>query len=207
VFFRKKKRPNANVERVVDHLIESAYLKYVLEAEKELARQELCESLEKGYLDTNWNEDCVSRDRRGYPADNEELAEGSIGESLLRMRDILLREGVESDFVSDDLRDDGYDISINGNIIPIYDASALSSANIWGIALKRFLEIVNNLLIRAGSAERLFGVYGGNDGRAILLTEEMYAYLKSIPVVLDERWMPFRSTAISDEGKWLGREQ
>jgi hypothetical protein len=65
----------------------------------------------------------------------------------------------------------------------------------WALSLKRFLEVVNELLQRAGSEERLFGIYGGNDGRAILLTEEMHEYLGSLPWI-DRRWMPYPSSTI-----------
>jgi hypothetical protein len=54
------------------------------------------------------------------------------------------------------------------------------------------VEIVDGLLETAGSSERLFAVYGGNDGRVILLTEEMQDYIESIGDVMDPKWMPRR---------------
>ena len=50
---------------------------------------------------------------------------------------------------------------------------------------------MNQLLEDAGSSERLYGSYTGNDGRVILLTPEMRAYIQSIGDVLDHRWMPY----------------
>jgi hypothetical protein len=63
---------------------------------------------------------------------------------------------------------------------------------LWMLSLKRLLEIVNGLLEEAGSAERLYAIYGGNDGRVILLTPEMQDYIESIGDVLDDGWMPRR---------------
>jgi len=61
----------------------------------------------------------------------------------------------------------------------------------WVLALKRLLEIVNGLLEQAGSSERLYGIYGGNDGRVILLTPEMRDYIESLGDVFDSGWMPY----------------
>jgi hypothetical protein len=50
----------------------------------------------------------------------------------------------------------------------------VTAENNWAVSLKRFLGIVNGLLQRAGSRERLFGIYGGDAGRAVPPTEEMH---------------------------------
>ena len=66
------------------------------------------------------------------------------------------------------------------------------------MALTRLLEIVNEQLEAAGSDERLYGSYSGNDGRAILLTPEMHAYIVSIGDVPDYRWMPYAAGEVGD---------
>ena len=60
------------------------------------------------------------------------------------------------------------------------------------------LQIVNGLLEEAGSAERLYGIYGGNDGRAFRLTPEMHAYLASLGDVLDQPWLPYPADQAPD---------
>lgn len=60
------------------------------------------------------------------------------------------------------------------------------------------MEITNGLLEDAGSAERLYAVYGGNDGRVMLLTPEMLDYIESLGNVLDHGWMPRRSEEFGD---------
>ena len=107
------------------------------------------------------------------------------------MKLVLEREGVKLDTVVDDFSDHKYEVVINGQRHLIYDGEALASANIWSVALKRLLEIVSGLLEQAGSSERLYGLYGGNDGRVILLTAEMADYIESLGDVLDSGWMPY----------------
>ena len=62
--------------------------------------------------------------------------------------------------------------------------------------------------MKAGSNERLYAVYGGNDGRVMLLTPEMHAYIRSIGDVLDHRWMPYPAGEVEDrQMKQLENEQ
>jgi hypothetical protein len=189
------------VERVVDQLIRVGYLKYTSSTEFQVARKELIDSLSRGYLDTEWNRECVSRDRRTYPADSEGLAEGRTGEFILLMKEVLQVEGVGLDSVEDDFGEEQYDVVINGRRFKVYDSQSMATGNSWGIATKRFLDVVNELLQATGSEERLYGIYGGNDGRCILLTDEMYNFLKSPALKIDPRWMPYASTAISKDGR------
>jgi hypothetical protein len=189
-----------HVEQAVDRLIRLGYLKYVPTSEVQLIQHELIATLRRGYLDSEWDEECVSRDRRSYPADSEELAEGRLGEALLMMKDVLQREGVRLQTVADNPQDESYEVVVNGQPYPIYDADMLENALIWGVATKRFLEIVNGLLEGARSRERLYGVYGGNDGRAILLTEEMHKLLRSPDLKIDPGWMPYVSDVIRSDG-------
>jgi hypothetical protein len=188
------------VERAVDRLIEMGYLKYVAPAEKPSIREEQIDTLRRGYLDSEWDKNCVSRDRRSYFADSEDLAEGCLGKCLLPMKEVLQQEGVQLHTVEDDVQDWGYDVTVNGHRHCIYDDEIMEHGNTWGVSTKRFLEIVNNLLEQAGSKERLYAIYGGNEGRVILLIEEMYQFLHSPDLNIDARWMPYPSTAICDDG-------
>jgi hypothetical protein len=179
-------------EAALQRLIDMGYLKYVPGPEREAVRQQLLSSMKHGIIESDWGEDCVASDRRGYPADNEELAEGRIGEFLLLMKDVLAQEGVRLESVEDEFQDEHYDVLVNGERFRIYGRP---DENCWAVSLKRFLEIVNGLLQRAGSKERLFGIYGGNDGRAVLLTEEMHQYLHSLSWI-DRKWMPYKPQAV-----------
>jgi hypothetical protein len=70
--------------------------------------------------------------------------------------------------------------------------------NELGKILERLLEIVNGLLAEAASSERLYAIYGGNDGRVMLLTPEMHEYIQSLGDVFDPRWMPRGAPEMKD---------
>jgi hypothetical protein len=187
-------------DRAVDRLIGMGYFKFLPDSECGVARQELVASLNHGYLGTEWTNDCVSREKRTYPADSEELAEGRTGETILLMRDVLAHEGVRVHSVEDDFQDDRYEVVIDGRRYPVHDTAILATWGSWTIAAKRLLEIVNGLLGAAGSSEQLYGIYGGNDGRAIFLTAEMYDIIRSSGLISDHREMPYPASAINPDG-------
>lgn len=63
----------------------------------------------------------------------------------------------------------------------------------WGEAPKRISEILNIELSKQGIDERIFLASGGNDGRLVFLTDELYKYIYSVyknpnwkPLELDE---------------------
>ena len=144
------------------------------------------------YLDSEWDDDCVSADNRSYSADAEDLAEGDLGRCLRRMSTVLSHEGVVLESVEDVFTDEHkrYEVSINGDSHLIYDLNETSIEDIWLVSFRRLVEIVNSLLIEAGSSERLFGIYGGNDARVILLTESMHDLIHANADIFDEAWIP-----------------
>jgi hypothetical protein len=189
------------VERLVDHLIALGYLQYTPPSDVQAARRELVESLSNAGLDTEWDERCVARDRRSYPADNEDLAEGGLGEVILLMKGVLEAEGVRLASVEDEAQGERYDLLLDGRRFCVYDGAAtMDGVELWVTATRRLLEIVSELLQAAGSEERLYGINGGNDGRCILLTEKMYALLRSPALQLDASAMPYPPSAMRADG-------
>jgi hypothetical protein len=186
------------VEGLVEQLIAMGYLRFTPTAEHDSARREIADSLVRGHLDTEWDSNCISRDRRSYAADSEELAEGNIGELIQSMGEVLRAEGVQLESVEDHIDDERYEVHINGRQHVIYHSANADVAGCWDAATRRTLEIVNQLLMGAGSRERLFGIYGGNDGRVMLLTDEMHQLLKKSDLKIDPRWLPYPPTAIPD---------
>lgn len=189
-------------EFAVDRLIEMGYLKYVPSSERPALRERMIDSLTIGHIDTGWG-DTSSNDRRVYDSDNEELAEGAIGQSILKMKETLQAEGVQLDEVEDVMGDSSYHIIANGKYYLIYNLAINGESDTWGLSLKRYLEIVNDLLQSSNSKERLYGIYGGNDGLAILLTDEMYNFLQSPKVTLHKRWMPYPPSAVDADGRMI----
>jgi hypothetical protein len=196
---RARRNDEANAAAMADRLIDMGYLKYLPTAERDVARGELVESLRDGCLDTKRNRHGDARDRRGYAADAEDLAEGRIGETIMRMSPVLRAEGVTIDRALDlpDDDDDGYHLEIDGVVHVIFTRTD-QGQNAWMLGTRRLLEIVDDLLVRAGSAERLYGVYGGHDGRVLLLTCEMHAYLRSLGDAICRKWMPVPPTNTDD---------
>ncbi|WP_145944187.1 hypothetical protein [Fuerstiella marisgermanici] len=148
--------------------------------------------MRNNYLDSEWDDECVSADKRSYPADAENLAEGDVGKCLRGMRAILSTEGVSLNAVEDRFTDSHkrYEVWINGTPHLIYDLNEISMEEIWGEAFRRLIQIVNLFLEEAGSNERLFGIAGGNDGRVIFLTPTMHELLVEKGDIFDERWTP-----------------
>ena len=197
---RTRRNDEACAAAMADRLIELGYLKYLPPAEHELARSEMIEALRDGCVDTKWrNRHGDARDRRGYSADAEDLAEGQVGATILRMAPVLRAEGVTIDRAVDlfDDDDDGYHLEIDGTVHVIFTRTD-QGQNGWMLATRRLLEIVDAMLIRAGSAERLYGVYGAHDGRVVLLTCEMHAYLRSLGDSICRKWMPSPPTNTDD---------
>ena len=54
----------------------------------------------------------------------------------------------------------------------------------WGLVGARLFQIINARLQRAGKADRFYSVYGGNDGRVLVLTPAMYEAIVVTPDVL-----------------------
>ena len=187
--YRRPSLTAPEAEKVVDRLIGMGYLKFVPDQQRADVRLQLVATAINGYLDSTWNDEGVAADLRTYPADNEDLAEGQVGATILLMKPVLEREGAKLDTVVDDFGDERYQVFINGQQHLIYEGGGGKDS--WSLALKRLLEIVNGLLEEAGSSERLYGIYGGNDGRVILLTPEMHDYIESLGDVLDSGWMPY----------------
>jgi hypothetical protein len=201
-FGRPRTRLNdeASATDIADRLIGMGYLKFVAPGDHPLVRHDLVEALRDGYVDSKWDRHCDARDRRGYEADAEDLAEGGLGAAILRMRDVLRIEGVGPlmsihDHLEDE--DDGYRVEIDGVTHVVWKPED-DGQDSWMMATRRLLEIVNALLAKAGSTEHLYGVYGGHDGRVILMTCEMHAYLRSLGPSIDRKWMPVPCTNTDD---------
>ncbi|GIV97614.1 MAG: hypothetical protein KatS3mg057_2271 [Herpetosiphonaceae bacterium] len=147
------------------------------------------QAVEIGYL-FGW--ECTQRD---YIADAEDLAEGGVKAFLETILAFLQRQGVELHSVQEDYSDQGYTIMVNGKTYAIYSNEEPSGANIWALSTKRTFDLVNHLLAEAGSDERVYLLYGGNDARAIFLTEEMHELIRTSGLLAPEE-IPVRTDEI-----------
>lgn len=198
LFARQEQPSLAEAEAIVDQLIKLGFLKFTPESNQETVRQQLIESVRNNYLESDWDDDCVSADRRSYSADAEDLAEGDIGNSLRQMSEVLSQEGVALESVEDSFTEERgrYKVFVNGVSHLIYDLNEIAVEDTLLVSFVRFVEIVNGLLTGAGSSERLFGMYGGNDARVILLTDAMHQLIRENTDIFDEGWMPMTQDEI-----------
>jgi len=159
-----KKNVKPDLSSLLKKLDELGYYKYIDSSQIERVKNI---SLDAGYV-FGWEDS-----GRDFSADAENLAEGGIPEFYNEIRNFLKKQNVDIS-VYDDFSDKGYTIKINGKNYVIYDEKELKSENIWEVSTIRSFSIINSLLKESNSKERLYTLYGGNDLRAVFLTEEMY---------------------------------
>jgi hypothetical protein len=139
---------------------------------------------------------------RVLDADDEELAEGSVGVYLHLWAPSLERLGVaplvgESRFVDGgahilDLPNET--VTLVSNAEAQEDEKGKKFGFSWGAVGARLMQRVNTDLAAAGVADRLYSVYGGNDARALLLTPPMLAAIMATPGVRRDE-LPYTRTA------------
>lgn len=121
---------------------------------------------------------------RLFHADAEGLAEGFALTFLKEEVGPLLNKlGCPVEGAADSPESDTYAIEIDGRHYPILDDR--ESDESWTEASDNVLALLNDLLKRAGSAERAFGLYGGEDLHVVFLSLELYARIRSEPTIID----------------------
>ena len=169
-----------NYELVIQNLKDKGYFKYVPSTELPHVLEQAAKNLKEksliGFSD-NPMKDPQYLDYRMYDADAENLAEGDIGELLRKTKTVLENAGVEFSSVIDEITSNKYDLLIDNKRYSIFTGETINSPDSWEIAFLRLLEIINELLKNANSEERLYGMYGGNDGIIVFLTEDLYQFI------------------------------
>jgi hypothetical protein len=144
---------------------------------------------------------------RFFHADAEDLAEGGVGQFIQRVGPFLARQGVAALEIEDEVGEKNYKVRVNGVEHLIYDEAEYDRDSggeelglIWGLAMARGFRIVDGLLEKAGSPERLYAVNGGNDLFGLFLTPEMHRIILAQPGV-DLPSAPYKPT---EEYEWFG---
>jgi hypothetical protein len=169
------------VSKVADQLDQLEYFKYAAPSDVEQLRQEIAVGLANNHymaLVECPGPDYKQMDVRHYRLDGEDLFEqGGVLEAFDKMAPFFKKLNI-SLAISDHLED--YDvenqwidqeISINGKKYVIFKNFEGYG---WGEAAQRFADMINDQLILQGIDEQLYLISGGNDGRAIFLTEDLY---------------------------------
>jgi hypothetical protein len=130
----------------------------------------------------------TERTRRFYFADGEDLAEGGGRPFLRRLEPVLRAAGVPKLRIREHFTDSGtYALTVNGRRYTILGADDLDDELFWGVASARTVALVNDVLERAGSRERLYGIAhpASNDFSVFLLTPKLRAAVARITGAAD----------------------
>ncbi len=141
-------------------------------------------------------------DHRFYWLDGEELFEdGGIINYLNEIKPTFDKLGLNLEFKNDSIAiaksNLVHSIVINDSNYLAFNGKMDYSS--WGVATYNFAKIINNIFERQGSSERIYLISGGNDGRMVILTNEMHSYLKSVYQIDDEFPMEVDEWAIKNE--------
>jgi len=139
-------------------------------------------------------------DDLGWPADGEDLAEGTVETLLKSMKPALAKRDVRLRVKTIDsphrTGSPGYAIEVNGEIIDLYrlnpsEPSLPLSEDPWLDCTMLPLRRVNELLAEVGSGDRVVIFEpGGNDGLAILATPAVLESLLAAPTPTERPVMP-----------------
>jgi hypothetical protein len=153
-------------------LIEFGFFRYLSPKQKEAIPRMLTRIKSTGYIFTPTT-------YRDYPADEESIGEGGVKTFLLEVKRILKANNVPFTRIIENPTSDAYKISINGEeyILCSDEEFKRPLDEIQHTITKRLFAIINQLLRKAGSEERIYSRSGGNDHWAIFLTHELYNLL------------------------------
>lgn len=194
---RKKKieRDPKEAESFVARIEELGYFKYAdssnVEKLKSIALKDFDPKSE-----LFWSEDeetLQPMDYRHYFCDGEDVyEEGGIPNLLNELKPSFEKMKFKCDIQN---FKEGWDeknkcvnskITINGTEYIIFDC--FSDGFGWGEAPMRIAEIINKELDKQGIDEQIYLMSGGNDGRLVFLSKELYNYLYS--VYKNPEWKP-----------------
>jgi hypothetical protein len=168
-FYEKKnsmhfyQNDDSNIAELLDELQSIGFYQYVDSSRISVVKAAAYES---GYLygDTG----------RFFWADAEDLVEGGVGSFFQELQPFLEKQGVHLTIDAENFLDENYFIVINKEKYILYIQDEIQKEEFSEIVTQRAFSIINKLLEKAGSKERLFALYGWNDQVALFLTNEMY---------------------------------
>lgn len=155
---------------IVEKLTQLGYFKYVSDAEiddvKKIIEDRLAQS---GFLDPDFEDFFIPKDRRLYDVDPEELSEGRASNEVAWMKEVLEKNGVIITNIYDDNRpgEENLYLVINDKRYEIPSYGVFGGKH-WVLGFYKIKEILNQLLEEAQSKERFFGEYGGEGNNAWL---------------------------------------
>jgi len=111
---------------------------------------------------------------RVFQVDSEELAEGNVQEFLEEIRPFLAQQCVQIASIRERCEaGEDHTVTVNGITTMVCTAEELEE-DTWEPTTRRTFMLVNCMLADTGSDERVYLLYGGNEGQAIFLTPAMF---------------------------------
>jgi hypothetical protein len=154
---------DSKLTELLDELESMGFYQYVA---SERIPEVKAEAYESGYL--------YGETGRFFWADAEDLMEGGVGSFFLELQPFLEKQGVYFTIDAENVMDENYEIVVNKEKYILYIQNEIQTEEFSETVTQRAFSIINKLLEKAGSKERLFALYGWNDQVAVFLTNEMH---------------------------------
>ena len=155
----------------VEGLEKLGFYKYVDESKCEELKKEFIVGTALFTIDTG----------RVFFADAENLAEGGVGDFIKGVSPYLNNQGVKDIILEECFESDqDYTIDVNTKRYLIYKCTD-SGLDMWKKSTVMALFIINRLLEDVNSSERIYLLYGDNDGIAVFLTPQQHTFICSYP--------------------------
>ena len=129
---------------------------------------------------------------RSIVADDEDLAEGFVGDFLKKCEPTFEHLQMPPLKGASRFEEGGaHLLELPGETLTLMTLAEAESDRpgekvglSWALVGARLFQIINARLERAGKTDRFYSVYGGNDGRVLVLTPAMYEAILATPDVL-----------------------
>jgi len=193
-YWFKKSPPDPGIEALIAELEAADYFKYADPQKVPCLKDEMRSHSYPFPFDLG----------RQYFADAEDLAEGGVAEFLSEIGSFLRRQGVQFGEASDEMDEEGegYWVTVDGQRHRMASAEELQLPP-WEIVTVNCFSLVDKLLTKAGSDERVNCLYfGGNEQIAVLLTTRLVEIIQRWP--MEERERPLSSRQLLER---IGREK
>jgi hypothetical protein len=184
---------NLNGKTVVSTLEKKGYFKYADKRSLEELKTELIQSYNlHGVLSTVLDEQVLLEQDismplcyRLYNCDQEFLYEGGFSSVFEDVGITFLKMGYPFDvtnFIESNPEEENFNqsVTINGNTYVIFQN--FSDVNGWTEAFDSLMYILNAVLEKLGSDERVYAVGSDNDTQIIFLTESLFKYIQSLNI-------------------------
>jgi hypothetical protein len=169
---------------IVKELDEAEYFKYTKSEKLEEIKNNLIESFDKYKILSTINDDDTYEpfDSRLHFCDGEALFEiGGIEEYLTMVKPAFEKRKLNLNWENEISEENGNNwkhlITVNGKEYVVFEGD-MTSLFAWGIAQKKFYELLNDQLEIQNSGNRIYPISGGEQGEFVFLSDEQFKIIK-----------------------------